>query len=35
MSDGDYALTKVQEAFKAAFDIDPDIVQSEHALQSK
>lgn len=26
MSDGDYALTKVQEAFKAAFDIDPQSV---------
>ena len=26
MSDTDYVLTKVQEAFKAAFDIDPQSV---------
>jgi acyl carrier protein len=26
MSDTDYVLTKVQEAFKLAFDIDPQVV---------
>ena len=26
MNDADYVLTKVQEAFKAAFDIDPQLV---------
>jgi acyl carrier protein len=29
MSDTDYVLTKVQEAFKAAFDIDPQSVTME------
>jgi acyl carrier protein len=29
MSDQDYILRKVQEAFKAAFDIDPQLVSLE------
>jgi acyl carrier protein len=29
MSDTDYVLTKVQEAFKAAFDVDPQSVTME------
>lgn len=29
MSDTDYILTKVREAFKAAFDIDPQLVSME------
>jgi acyl carrier protein len=29
MSDPDYILTKVREAFKAAFDIDPQLVSME------
>lgn len=29
MSDIDYVLPKVREAFKAAFDIDPQLVTSE------
>ena len=29
MSDTDYVLTKVREAFKAAFDIDPQSVSME------
>ena len=29
MSDTDYILTKVREAFKAAFDIDPQSVSIE------
>ena len=29
MSDQDYILNKVQEAFKAAFDIDPQSVSME------
>jgi acyl carrier protein len=28
MSDTDYVLTKVREAFKAAFDIDPQLVST-------
>ena len=29
MSDTDYILTKVREAFKAAFDVDPELVSLE------
>jgi len=29
MSDTDYILTKVRESFKAAFDIDPQLVSME------
>ena len=29
MSDQDYILTKVREAFKAAFDVDPELVSLE------
>jgi acyl carrier protein len=29
MSDTDYILTKVREAFKAAFDIDPQLISIE------
>jgi acyl carrier protein len=29
MNDTDYVLTKVQEAFKASFDVDPQLVSME------